>query len=143
MGRFVPEAPRVSRVTLCAGFSRDKIEQMQEEVLHDLSKERLLSTAEEVLVDYLVDRYRLDLPSLKMDEAVRDVFEANVPVHHPLAVNARFGGTFVIGTVHNLEIPYIGHKSFFSRATKYVIQASFLLPMRKTAGSSLPSTAPL
>ena len=49
---------------------------------------------------------------------------------------------FVIGTVHNLEIPYVGHKSFFSRAAQFAIQASFLLPTRKAAGSSLPSTAP-
>ena len=90
-----------------------QIEQMQEEVLRDLFKEQLLSTPEEVLVDYLVDKYRLALPSLQMDEAVRDAFEANVPVHHPWAVNTRHGGSFVIGTVHNLEIPYVGHKSFF------------------------------
>jgi len=100
-----------------------QIEQMQEEVLQFLSKEQLLSTPEEDLVEYLVEKYTLDLPSLVMEGAVRDVFEANVPVHHPLTVNARLGGNFVIGTIYNLEIPYVGHKSFFRvRPSRYPVE---------------------
>lgn len=117
MGVFVPEAPCFAGNPM-RGVLMRQIDQMQEEVLRALSKEHLLSTPEERLVDYLVDKYTLDLPSLQMDQAVRDVFEANVPVHHPLAINARYGGSFVIGTVYNLEIPYIGHKKLFSRAAK-------------------------
>jgi hypothetical protein len=107
---FIPGGPLFSGNPLRDVLLR-QIEQMQEEV-QQMGPEMLTSTQGSI-VDYLVPLYTLDLPKLDMEGARKDVFEANVPLHWPLQVNARLGGTFVLGTIYNLEIPYTGHRSFF------------------------------
>ena len=94
------------------GVLQRQIEQMREEVL-EAGPDVILANSEAAYVQYLVERYTLDVPELDMAGARQDVSEAYVPEHWPLEVNARAGGRMVLGTVYNLEIPYTGNKSFF------------------------------
>ena len=108
---FVPGGPLFSNNPL-RGVLERQVEQMQEEAL-GLGPE-MLDYSLETHVNNLVPRYTLDLPVLDMDGARQDVFEGHVPRIWPLQMNARYGGEFVLGTVYNLEIPYSGHRSFFT-----------------------------
>ena len=78
-----------------------------------LPEQRLLGTSIEDLIKYFVEKYRIDVPVLAVDEAVADQREAPVEVSGFRYGLERGETRIVPGTLITLEIPFSGDAEMF------------------------------
>ncbi|MBU9477990.1 hypothetical protein [Burkholderia multivorans] len=98
--------------------------------------DKLLNTSEDALVDYFLEKYRMDVPQIQRDAISVDQRETRIDVSEdPLRyVSDRSRPFHVSGTLVEVEIPFAGDEQFFR-----VQPSTFTLnpPRGEVRGSSL------
>ncbi|WP_186038858.1 hypothetical protein [Burkholderia gladioli] len=106
---------------------------MQDEVGR-LNERQLLSSSVEDLVNYLVDKYQIEVPSLDVERAVADQQEATL---QPGQADSMFYGmprSSVPGILVTLEVPFSGYSDAFRiRPSTF----SSLMPQAQVEGNRL------
>ncbi|MBR8030110.1 hypothetical protein KDX27_41255 [Burkholderia cenocepacia] len=77
--------------------------------------DKLLNTSEDALVDYFVEKYRMDVPQIQRDAISVDQRETRIDVSEDPSryVSDRSRPFHVPGTLVEVEIPFLGDEQFF------------------------------
>ncbi len=86
--------------------------QLEKEVA-GIAEQQLLNTSVEDLVKYLVQKYKIDVPVLDVENAIADQREANVEVSGFMYGLDRGESRSVSGTLITLEVPFVGDREMF------------------------------
>lgn len=93
------------------------------EEIKSFDEERILTTPIHDLAEYFKEKYKLEIPSLKRDEAVADRAEKQIDVSHDHSRSwSTPGPHYVIGTEISLSVPFEGRSDmFYVRPNSYTL----------------------